>query len=289
VDTLRLLLEVDRQPLAIDGVRPARFGVELQGEAWVVDPLPAFGMVAVEGNPSDGRLWSPDDVLERGRRVYELVDVHFGVRAERGVSRLDVTTSRRFEPSEGRGFMAGVATLEMPRLEATRRGTPVHSVWWTGAKSATIKNRAYCESFKVAGREPFERIRLEDQRRFPSGHRPTLEAAADPARQRQLFQRRWEPMRKAVDGVKAASFPVVAQALADEVRYGFRPWREAERLAGALVLFTGGVKPARGQKTLYRRRAELKEAGFIVLDDFMEPVEVELADELDRALEEFGS
>lgn len=46
-------------------------------------------------------------------------------------------------------------------------------------------------------------------------------------------------MRQALDGVKAATFPVVAQALADEARYGYRPWKETERLAGSLVLLTG--------------------------------------------------
>ena len=95
-------------------------------------------------------------------------------------------------------------------------------------------------------------------------------------------------MRKAVDGVTAASFPVVAQALADEVKYGYRSFREAERLAGSLVLFCGGVKPARGESTLYRLGRELREAGYVVVDDFMEPVEVNLGEELELALEEFG-
>jgi hypothetical protein len=96
-------------------------------------------------------------------------------------------------------------------------------------------------------------------------------------------------MRKAVDGVKAASFPVVAQAIADEVKYGFRSPSEARQLAGSLVLFTGGAAENVPRTTRYRWRSELREAGFVVLDDFMEPVEVELGDELDRALEEFGS
>jgi hypothetical protein len=188
--------------------------------------------------------------------------------------------------------MAGVAAMEFPRLEGTRRGSPVHSVWWTGEKSATIKNRAYCESFKVEGREPFERVRLEDQRRFPNGHRPPLEVAADPAFQRQKFLRRFEPMRKAVDGVRAASFPVIAQEIADQVKYGYRPVAEAERLAGALVLLNGGAGDTyrdTRRATYYRRQAELREAGFVVVDDFMEPVEVNLGHELDRALEEFGA
>lgn len=264
-----------------------RATVTLQ-EEWVLDPMPAYGMVAVEGNPADGALWSGAEVLSRGADVRAFVSDSLGLRRDRGVSRLDVTTSRRFVPAEGRAFMAGMAAIELPRMEATRRGTPPHSVWWTGAKSATIKARTYCESFKVAGREPFERLRLEDQRRFPNGHRPPLEVAADPDRQRELFMRRFDPMRKAVDGVTAASFPVVAQALADEARYGYRSVREVERLAGALVVMTGGASEAYKRSTFYNRRAELREAGYVVVEDFMEPVEVDLGAELDRAVEEFG-
>jgi hypothetical protein len=185
--------------------------------------------------------------------------------------------------------MAGVAAMEFPRLEATRRGTPVRSVWWTGAKSAAIKGRAYCESFKVAGREPFERLRLEEQGRFPNGRRPPLEVAADPEFQRERFLRRFEPMRKAVQGVTAASFPVIAQALADEALYGYRTVPEVERLAGALVILGGGARDAYTRRTLYRRKAELREAGYVVVDDFMEPVEVDLGEELDRALAEFAA
>jgi sirohydrochlorin ferrochelatase len=95
-------------------------------------------------------------------------------------------------------------------------------------------------------------------------------------------------MRKAVDGVTAASFPVVAQALADEVKYGYRDAREAERLAGALVLLGGGARDGYSRATYYRRRSELRAAGYVVVEDFMEPVEVDLGGELERALEEFG-
>jgi hypothetical protein len=155
-------------------------------------------------------------------------------------------------------------------------------------KSRAIKARSYCESFKVPGREPFAQVRLEDQGRFPNGRRPPLEVAADPDEQRRQFQRRWAPMRKAVDGVKAASFPVVAQAIADEFRYGYRSLRESERLAASLVLLSGGAGDAYARSTFYKRRAELRAAGHVVVDDFMEPVEVNLGDELERALEEFG-
>jgi hypothetical protein len=279
VDTLRLLFEVDRFP------DKHVFGL---GDGWQGESMPALGLLAVEGNPPDGALWSPDEVLARGSDVRELVGATFGLRSDRGVSRCDSTTSRSFEPIKGRALIGGMAALRFPRLERTARGAPVHSVWWTGEKTRAIKNRVYCESFKVEGREPFERVRLEDQRRFPNGHRPPLEVAADPDFQRGNFVRRFEPMRKAVDGVKAASFPVIAQALADEFKYGYRSHREVERLAGTLIILTGGASEGYPKTTLWRRRAELREAGYVVVDDFMEPVEVDLGHELEVALEGFG-
>lgn len=280
VDTLRLLFEVDRVPPR---------GIHDLPEGWKLHSMPELHLVAVEGNPEAGGLWSGSEVRAVGYRQRDLIDATWGVWRDRGVARMDVTTSRRFVPAEGRAFMAGVAAMEFPRLEASRRGTPVHSAWWTGKRSAVIKNRAYCESFKVEGREPFERLRLEEQGRYANGRRPSLDEAADPDFQRDRFLRRFKPMRKAVDGVTAASFPVIAQALADEARYGYRTTREVERLAGALVILGGGGGEGYARRTRYRRQSELREAGYVLIDDFMEPVEVNLGDELERALEEFGA
>jgi hypothetical protein len=85
--------------------------------------------------------------------------------------------------------------------------------------------------------------------------------------------------------VKAASFPVIAQALADEARYGYRSWQEAEKLAGSLVLLSGGAREAYTRPTYYRRKAELREAGYVVVDDLAEVVEVNLGDVVEAALE----
>jgi hypothetical protein len=54
------------------------------------------------------------------------------------------------------------------------------------------------------------------------------------------------------------------------------------------VILSGGGAEGYPRRTLYRRKAELRDAGYVVVDDFMEPVEVDLGEELDRALSEFG-
>jgi hypothetical protein len=274
---MRVLFETDRY---VEGVE------EIDG--WRVGSIPALGLTWVEGHPVPGALASPLEVAQAGTRVRESVDGTLGVRRDRGVARLDVTTTRPMgEELRARAFMAGMASVELPRCEAIRRGTPVHSIAWSHERGRRILARCYDKGLERGG-EPWRFARLEDQGRFPSGRRPTVEAAAEAEFQRRRLVARFGPMRKAVSGVRAASFPVVAKAIADEVRYGYRPAREGERLAGALVLLNGGAGEGYSRATLYRRRSELREAGFVVVDDFMDPVEVDLADELDAALEELG-
>lgn len=279
VDTLRLLYATDRHLPA--GVH------ELDG--WRAGSIPALGLTWVEGHPAPDALASPAEVLTAGEAIGELVDGTLGVRAVRGVGRADLTTTQRFGPErEARAFLAGMATLELPRCDTIRRGTPVHSIAWANVNGRRLLARCYDKGLELGG-EAFERVRFEDQRRFPSGARPPLDVVADPAYQRERFAARFEPMRKAVDGVKAASFPVIAQALADEARYGYRTAREVERLAGALVILSGGGGEAYSRRTLYRRRAELREAGYVVADSYLEPVEVDLGEVLAGALAEFGA
>jgi hypothetical protein len=204
------------------------------------------------------------------------------------VARLDSTSTHEFDrPQEARAFLAGMAATVLPRCETTRRGHPVHSVSWTHALGARKLARCYDKGLERGG-EAFKFGRLEDQRRFGSGGRPTIEAASSEGFARDRFRARFEPIRKAVDGVKAATFPVVAQAIADEFRYGYRDVREAERLAAALVLLSGGAGDAYRRSTYYKRRAELREAGYVVVDDLVEAVEVNLGEVVQSAIEADG-
>jgi hypothetical protein len=277
VDALRLLFRAHRLPARIFDV-----------DGWKVGPVPSHGLVFAERKGGAAGLWSPERLVDLGQDAWRIVDDHFGWYGDVGVSRIDLTTTRRFaSPSHGRAFMAGMAAMEFPRLEATRRGSPPHSVAWTGERSRKIRNRCYDKGHEQGG-ERWLSIRLEDQRSLPAGRRPTLEQAADPEWQREHFVGRFGPMRKAVTGVKAAGLPVVLKSLADEFRYGYRDRGEFERLAGTVVAIAGGAVDAYARSTGYKRVAELREAGYVTVEDFMDTVEVDLGDELDRALEEFG-
>lgn len=275
VDTLRLLYETE----AFDAA-----GFDLDG--WRVGSIPSLGLTWAEGHPAGkGVLASARQVGEAAERVEGLIGERLGVRACRGVSRSDQTVTTRFpRDQEARAFLAGMAAVDLPRCETTRRGRPVHSISWSAVNGARKLARCYDKGLELGG-EPFESVRLEDQRRYPSGHRMTVEAVADGQFLRGRFEARFGPVRKAVEGVKAASFPVVAQAIADEARYGYRDVREAERLAGALVLLTGGASDAYKRSTFYNRRAELRDAGYVVVDDLVEAVEVDLGDVVEQAIE----
>jgi hypothetical protein len=217
--------------------------------------------------------------------VHQTLDQHLGVLQDRGCSRLDSTVTHRFNrPEETRAFIAGMAAFNLPRTETTRRGHPVHSISWTHPKGKKILARCYDKGTERGG-DPWEFARLEDQRRFGTANRPTLDAVSEPGYARSRFEARFGPIRKAVEGVRAASFPVVAQELADQARYGYRTYREVERLAGALVILNGGGADAYKSATLKRRRRELREAGFVIVDDMVEHVEVNLANVVDAALE----
>lgn len=276
---MRLLFETDRS----FGSEP----VELDG--WRFGTIDALGLTWAEGHPAPGALARPDEVLRAGTHVRELVHDHVGVRRDRGVSRLDVTTTRRTSTeSEARALLAGLAALDLPRCDTVRRGRPAQSIAWVNSRGRRILARAYDKGRELGG-ESWESVRLEDQRRFASGARPPLDVAADGQYQRELFERRFRPMASAAEGVRAATFPVVCQAIADEAKYGFRPATEARALAGSLVLLAGGAGESIARATRYRWRAELREAGFVYVDDEREAVDVDLGGELHAALEEFGA
>ncbi|HEY7007284.1 MAG TPA: hypothetical protein VH392_12485 [Sphingomicrobium sp.] len=282
VDTIRLLYAVDRVPPV--GILDLDQGFKLQS-------FPHLHLVAAEGNPDEGLLWAPQELVDVAVQVRDLVDATFGVREDRGLSRVDLTTSRRFRPADGRAFLTGMAAMEFPRLEGRRRPNvgQARSIDWTGARSAAIRARVYCESFKVAGRKLGEQVRVEAQQRAAAGARVPLDVAADPAWQRQTFLRRFEPMRKAVDGVTVMTLPILERAVIEDVKSGLRSTREAERLLGASVFLRHGEGAAYPKATLSRRRRELREAGYVVVDDVAEPVTVHLGDELEAALAEFAA
>ena len=77
--------------------------------------------------------------------------------------------------------------------------------------------------------------------------------------------------------------PVVAKDVAERVHAGELDMRRAERMMGSLLLLSAGAPYSRS--TYYKRRAEQRDNGNVLADDFFTPVEVDLAAVLEAALE----
>lgn len=80
-----------------------------------------------------------------------------------------------------------------------------------------------------------------------------------------------------------SGLPVIAKDVAERVHTGELDTRQAERMMGSLLLLSAGAPYSRS--TYYKRRAELRDNGYVVADDFFTPVEVDLAAVLEAALE----
>jgi hypothetical protein len=99
------------------------------------------------------------------------------------------------------------------------------------------------------------------------------------------FERRFVPLWRASKGLTVAGLPVLAEKIVSQMRDGEVSAREAEKLAGFLVLENAGVaKRGLSKATYYRRTSERCELGLVLADEFYDPVEVHLEDVLERAL-----
>jgi hypothetical protein len=62
-------------------------------------------------------------------------------------------------------------------------------------------------------------------------------------------------------------------------------YRQTERIGGALVIELGGAAGHYSRRTHYRRRAELREHGLVLADEFYAPVAVEMGAVLEACLD----
>ncbi len=247
---------------------------------------PGLATIAVEGHPVRGKLASPwetqDAMFAWGRALVDqghARDVSF-----RAVSRLDSTATTVFEHgSAGVAFLQGMAALDWPRLKPVVYGKPPETVALTYRNSrGRIVARGYDTGLLRGGYERGEAIRLEDQRRFSSGRRPSDVFARGFARER--FERRFLPLYKASRGVTVASVPVLAERVSTMVDRGELSPSTAARLLGFVAIQTD-ARQRFAVRTARRYRAELRELGLVVADDFFEPIEVELSSVLEAALD----
>jgi hypothetical protein len=276
VDTWRLLFRTTRS----HGEELAKVG------RWTAHWMPALSLYCVEGHPSPDGLCAGDELGVAYDEVRRVLDGELGGYDFRGVSRLDSTATYRFaDGRDGLAFLAGMAALDWPRLKPVVWGKPPETVALTARNSrGRLLARGYDSGLLRGTHQRGVAIRLEDQRRYPSGRRPSQEAfSATYVRER--FHSRFAPLYRSAKGVKVAGLPVLATRIAAMLDGGELTYRQAERIGGSLVIELGGAAGHSSRRTRYRRRAELRERGLVIADDFYAPVEVDMGDVLEACLE----
>jgi hypothetical protein len=241
------------------------------------------GVLALEGHPSANGLAKPWGLEDAYQDVISVLREwgHVPTRFA-GVARLDSTATLRMGSHEGQAVLAGMAALDVPACHPVVRGKPAHSVGYVHAKGRRILGRAYDKGREAGIAGPFELIRLEDQYRPASGARPGREQF-HAAYVRGRFHRRFMPLYRSARGVKVTGLPVIAREVAERIQAGELETRRAERMMGSLLLLSAGAPYSRS--TYYKRRAELRDNGYVLADNFFTPVEVDLGAVLEAALE----
>jgi len=243
-------------------------------------------MLWIEGHPAVEGLAHPTALPDAARDVLGAVaEAGFPLGRDGGVGRADGTVTLGFEDrKKGIAVLQGVAALDFPRSIPVVYGRPPQTVYIAGERSAKRLARCYDKGLESLSAPPGALVRFENQVRYTKDTRRAVEEV-DLAHVRHRYRARFEPLAKSAAGVTVASLPVLAARVADQVERGLMRYQEAERALGFLALHSAG--PARGLpgRTMRRRRAELRDHGLVLADDFFEPVEVNLGDTFEAALE----
>jgi hypothetical protein len=146
-----------------------------------------------------------------------------------------------------------------------------------------VLGRFYDKGYESGAAARGTLLRLEDQRRWPrASRRDVTELTGDYVRGQ--FQRRFYPLWKASKGVTVGGVLVLAQKLLELQEAGDVTPRQAERLAGFLVLEQAQASRV-SRATTFRRQAEVGELGLVLADGVLEEVEVDLHAVMEEALD----
>jgi hypothetical protein len=243
--------------------------------------LPGLRMLWIEGHPSVEGLADPTALEASQELLLEELDLAGLDRGrDAGIARLDATVTLSCERAEGLATLAGMASLDVPRMKPAVYGKPAQTVYLQGERSSRVFARVYDKGVQTGLSAPGELVRFEDQRRFTKETRRAV-TNVEPGED---FERRFAAMARSAEGVRAMTVPVLSRELAERVNTGEMTSREGERLMGYVVLESAGAKryPRSTQK---RRRRELRDRGLVVADDFYEPVAVDLGETFEHVMQ----
>lgn len=285
VDTWRLARYLDRdvdldQAVALCSVLTGSGGLHPEKIAGHrVGVLPGHRMLWMEGHPAVEGLAQPSDLAAAEKRLHEAIAAaNLPIGRDAGCGRLDSTVTLAMpDSSTGLAFLAGLAVVDVPRSKPAVYGRPPETVYFLSEVGGRKLARAYDKGLESKTAPRGLRIRLEAQTRYTKEARRAVNDL-DPARS---FSKRFTPVAEATDGLTAATFPVVADRVAELVQDGRLTTLQAEKLLGYLAL--QGRMPIH-PRTRRRRRRELRRHGLVLVDPLEDPVDVDLGEALDAAL-----
>jgi len=264
------------------------------------------GLVFAEGHPDPDGLCAPAQLASRAAALEESLRAAglplpvrerpfrtLGATSEgrAGLRRLDVTVN--FEAAsraEGLATLAGIAACvrDSPGQAEVRYGLDraVETVYLRGYAGKRVLGRWYDKGLESCSAARGFLVRGEDQRRWGKLDRRDV-SECSPAALRVGFQRRFYPLWKAARGVKVGGPVIVAERLIEAVAEGRIGRREAESLAGYVLLSAAGGRRPAGlpQRTMYRRESRARELGIVAADGVLDEVEVDVGSVLEAALE----
>lgn len=189
-----------------------------------------------------------------------------------GVRRLDLAVDLEGDARDGSALLSGVGQVEPPGqlrsvVHRAQRGRAVETVSWQGSRGKV--GRVYDKGVEQLSHRPGERVRFEDQRRWPAGARPLAEdLCADYAAI--LFDWRFGALRKATKGVVVGSKGTCIEQLRDLVEDGTITAAEAVRAAGFLSLEAFDIELPMSRMTRWRYRELVRRTGVVVDDSITE-------------------
>lgn len=313
VDTWSAAWYLDPHSDVFDRFRETCTVASARGSRLLPEPVDGYrvgcyanGLTFAEGHPVTGRLAGAVELPVAGLALQErLVDVGVPVDTRTmpfgrmssdatgfaGIRRLDVTLNlEATKRSEGVALLAGIAAVARDAVghAEVRFGLDhaVETVYFRGYAGKRMLGRWYDKGLESGVSERGSLIRGEDQRRYSKEARRDL-SDLTAGELKRGFERRFYPLWKASKGVTVAGHVVLAERLVELVDAGDLTARQAEALAGHLLLRVAagrrGLTVSRA--TMYRRESQLREAGLVLADGVLDEVEVDVASVLEAAME----
>jgi hypothetical protein len=269
------------------------------------------GLVFADGHPDPEGLCKPSEL---GARALGLQDALIArgiplVARQRGFRHSGATSEGwaglRYVHStvnmEAKSKAAGVATLA--GIAACTRDSPGHAevrygldhgvetVYLRGYAGKRVLGRWYDKGLESSKAARGRLIRAEDQRLWGKEERRDPEEL-DASTLRGMFTKRFYPLYQATQGVTVAGPVVLAERLIEAVAAKHISPRQAEMLAGHMLLRVAGSRRGAGipRTTMYRREQELRRLSLVLADGVLsdsdlDEVSVDVGAVLEAALD----